>query len=251
MLGTIHKAGRVLDLFDEARPEWGLSEIARQLHSPRSTVYELLASLVEIGMLSRTSQGRYRLGQRMVSFSTLYLKTTQVAHAAQDVLGELAEQFGESAHLVILDDYNTVLVENVYNSTTSQVHVGYGVRAPAYTTAAGKVLLSEMDWDKVKLGLEKRGLKPLTPNTITTIERLHGELEDIKRRGWAESVGEHWQLQAAVACAVRNDTGQAIAAIGASLPVQRYLDVRDELRNATMNAAAKVSAAMGFKANKP
>lgn len=250
MLGTIYKAGRVLDLFDEARPEWGLSEIARQLHSPRSTVYELLASLVEIGMLSRTSQGRYRLGQRMVSFSTLYLKTTQVVHAAHDILTELVEQFGESAHLVILDDYNTVLADNVYNSTASQVHVGYGVRAPAYATASGKVLLSELEWEKVKSGLEKQGLKQLTPNTINTFERLHGELEDVKRRGWAESVGEHWQLQAAVACAVRNDTGQAIAAIGVSLPVQRYLSVRDELRNATINAAAKISGVMGFKANK-
>lgn len=250
MLGTIHKAGQVLDLFDEARPEWGLSEIARQLHSPRSTVYELLASLVEIGMLSRTSQGRYRLGQRMVSFSNLYLKTTQVTQAAHDVLTELAEQFGESAQLAILDDCDVVLVDNVYNSTTSQLHVGYGAREPAHSTAVGKVLLSEVDWEKVRPSLEKHGLKQFTPNTITTIERLHGELEDVRRRGWAESVGEHWQLQASVACAVRNDTGQVIAAIGASLPVQRYMTLRDELRNATMNAAAKVSTALGFKANK-
>lgn len=251
MLGTINKAGRVLSLFTIEHPEWGLSEIARQLHSPRSTVYELLASLVEIGALSRTLQGRYRLGLRMVSFSHLFLRTSLVNQCSTDTLKELSDQFNESAQIAILDDLEIVIVNTIKSGVAANSNGAEGARYPAHCNAMGKILLAEQDWDAIKPILETRGLKPFSPNTITSIDRLHTELDDVRRRGWAESVGEMMPGIAAIAAGVRGENGQIAAAISISLPLQRYMDVRDEARNLLISACARTSACMGYRDSKP
>jgi IclR family KDG regulon transcriptional repressor len=35
MLGTVAKAGKVLDLFTAANPEWGVGEVAQRLQMPK------------------------------------------------------------------------------------------------------------------------------------------------------------------------------------------------------------------------
>ena len=44
------------------KPEWGVTEVAARVGEPKSTVHELLSSLTPVGWLTRTEQGRYRLG---------------------------------------------------------------------------------------------------------------------------------------------------------------------------------------------
>lgn len=247
MLGTINKAGQVLRLFTIEHPEWGLSEIARQLISPRSTVYELLASLVDIGQLSRTPQGRYRLGSHMVTFSHLFLRTSLVYQHSADILQELSDQYNESALISILDDLDVVVVNTISSLTSTTRYGSLNGRLPAHCTALGKVLLAECKWDEVKPVLEARGLKQFSPNTVTQFDRLRSELEDVHRRGWAESMGEMIAGTAAISGAVRNENGVVIAALGVCLPVQRYMDVREEVRAVVLNACARVSANLGYR----
>ncbi len=250
MLGTINKAGHVLDLFTIGHPEWGLSEIARQLHSPRSTVYELLASLVEIGMLSRTLLGRYRLGQRMISFSNLFLKTSLITQSSSHILDELSQQFDDPAHIAVLDDLEAVLVSVAKSPLLELNHIREGVRFPAHCTAVGKILLAECDWKLIKPVLETRGLAQYTTNTITQPDRLQAELENVRRNGWAETVDEMVVNVASVASGVRDERGQIVAALGVIVPIQRFMSQREYIRTAIMNACTQVSANMGYRGQK-
>ncbi len=250
MLGTINKAGQVLSLFTVEHPEWGLSEIARELHSPRSTVYELLASLVEIGLLGRTLQGRYRLGQRMISFSHLYLKTSLITQSSSEILQALGEQFNDAAQIAILVDLEVVIVNSASGHLPTIRRLGEDGRYPAHSNAMGKLLLSECKWETIKPILEDRGLAQYSPNTITQFDRLRSELEEIRRRGWAESVGESTIGVAAIASGVRNEQGQIVAALGVTVSMQRYSNERDNIRMAVANACARVSANMGYRESK-
>src|ERR687890_2760936 len=77
MLRTIKKATQVLDLFSLERPEWGVSEAARALKLPKSTTSELMSSLANQRLLSRTAKGRYRLGWRLFELGQALLDTTE------------------------------------------------------------------------------------------------------------------------------------------------------------------------------
>jgi IclR family KDG regulon transcriptional repressor len=69
MLTTIQKIGPVLELFTVERPEWRMSDIARELGTPKSSAHSLVATLAEIGLLSVGANGSYRLGWNLLSLS--------------------------------------------------------------------------------------------------------------------------------------------------------------------------------------
>src|ERR671913_2508811 len=99
MLRTIKKATQVLDLFSLERPEWGVSEAARALNLPKSTTSELMSSLANQRLLSRTAKGRYRLGWRLFGLSQTLLDTTGFRIDARRGMEQLVKTRGETGHL--------------------------------------------------------------------------------------------------------------------------------------------------------
>ncbi len=113
MLRTIEKATQVLDLFSLERPEWGVSEAARTLKLPKSTTSELMSSLANQRLLSRTAKGRYRLGWRLFELSQALLDTTDFRIEARRVMEQLVKARGETVHLAVLDGVQAVYVEKL------------------------------------------------------------------------------------------------------------------------------------------
>ena len=102
---TIKKAMQVLDLFSLERPEWGVSEAARTLQLPKSSTSELMSSLANQRLLSRTAKGRYRLGWRLFELSQALLDTTEFRIEARRVMEQLVKARGETVHLAVLDGW--------------------------------------------------------------------------------------------------------------------------------------------------
>jgi IclR family KDG regulon transcriptional repressor len=91
MLGTLIRAGEVLDLFTVEEPEWGATAAAQRLGIGKSPAHEALATLAEIGLLRRVGHGRYRLGWRNVSLAAMLLRSNGLSAHARPVVRELAE----------------------------------------------------------------------------------------------------------------------------------------------------------------
>ena len=58
MLGTLKRAGTVLDLFTTDEPEWGVTATAHRLGIGKSLAHDILSSLAAIGLLQRVGHGR-------------------------------------------------------------------------------------------------------------------------------------------------------------------------------------------------
>nr|MDQ3832699.1 helix-turn-helix domain-containing protein [Actinomycetota bacterium] len=60
LIRLIEKVTQILDLFSLERPEWGVGDVAKALEMPKSTTSELMSSLADQRLLSRTTnKGRY------------------------------------------------------------------------------------------------------------------------------------------------------------------------------------------------
>src|SRR4051794_17520095 len=91
MLGTVARAGEVLDLFTVEAPEWGPTAVAERVGVSKSQAHELLATLAGIGLLPRCeTTGRYQLGWRVASLHAILARTSRVKTAAQPTLSTLA-----------------------------------------------------------------------------------------------------------------------------------------------------------------
>lgn len=252
MLQTIGKAIQVLDLFSQDRPEWGVSEVARELDLPKSSTSELMSSLADHGLLCRASRGRYRLGWRLFELSQTLLDTTKFRTEARQVMEELVEHWKETVHLAVLDGAQAVYIEKMQPSPPVRILVTRaGARLPAHSSGVGKVLLVSCEWDKVAEILQDQGMPAFTPNTITELEELREELEQVRQQGYAYDDEETLIGLCCAAAPVYDSKGKTMAAISISVPAYRFEPARGEYTAAILEAAERISRSAGYEDKHP
>jgi IclR family KDG regulon transcriptional repressor len=80
-LSSVYNAMRLIKIFSDERYEIGLSELARRLDLPKSSVHRLASDLVESNMLSHNAQsGKYRLGLLMFELASLMTRKQHAGH---------------------------------------------------------------------------------------------------------------------------------------------------------------------------
>lgn len=246
----IEKVGSVLNLFSFQQPEWGVREAAEALDLPKSTMGDILLSLADQGVLSRTSTGRYRLGWRLFELSQILLEHTAFCIEARRAMHELVERWGETTHLAVLDGTQVLFVEKLQATPATAImlsHVSVGSRLSAHGLAVGKVLLAYQAWFSLPAVLEKLELVPYTLNTITTRERLTQELEHVRRQGYASSHEEVTQGLCCIAAPIFEVDGQVPAAISFCIPTNRFLSQEDHYAEIIVRAAQSISEKLGYQ----
>ncbi len=243
----IEKVMQIFDLFSLERPEWGVSEVARALELPKSSASELMSSLADQRLLSRTAvKGRYQLGWWLFELSQTLLDTTEFRVEARRVMGELVRNWRETVHLAVLDGVRAVYVEKLQPTPAVNISITRaGARLPAYSIGVGKLLLAHREWEGVAEQLEDQGMPALTPNTITTLDGLAGELEQIRERGCAYDHEETLLGLCCVAAPIHDSTGAVIAAVSFSVPDYRFRRAEGEYTTAILDAGRRISESAG------
>ena len=182
MLGTLIRAGDVLDLFTVEEPEWGVTATAQRLGIGKSLAHEALATLTEIGLLQRIGHGRYRLGWRTMSLASVLLRTSAIGTCARPVIRDLVELRGLGVSLVAWDRGRIVYI-NRHQRRVAEAAAGpvAGTTLPADDSAPAKVLLASRPAAEV-MSLWGRGDLRTRHDTLLG---LIAELAEVRRVGWA------------------------------------------------------------------
>ncbi len=248
MRHMMEKVGNVLNLFSFKRPEWGVSEVAKTLAIPKSTTSEIMASLATQDLLRRTDEGRYRLGWRLFYLSQVMLDNTDFYIEARQVMYELVERWGETFHLTVLDEAQVLYLEKLQGTPAVQILLSrVGARLPTHGSGVGKVLLAHRTWHEVTTLLEEEGLKPFTPNTITSFDRLAEELEQVRRQGYAYDHEEVIQGLCCVAAPIYDENGRALAAMSISVPAYRFYPKQEIYTTIIVKATQRISKVLGYR----
>lgn len=248
MRHMMEKVGNVLNLFSFQQSEWGVSEVAKALGLPKSTTSEIMASLAAQCLLTRTDGGRYRLGWRLFHLSQVLLDNTDFCIEARKVMRELVERWGETSHLAVLDEGQVLYVEKLQGTPAVQILLSHvGGRLPAHCSGIGKVLLAHRDCKEVTALLEVQGLRAFTPHTITSLDRLAEELEEVRKQGYAYDHEEVALGLCCVAAPIYDLDGHVLAAISLSVPAYRFYPKEDTYTMTIVKAAQRISEALGYR----
>lgn len=242
MLQTVQKIGPLLDLFTIEHPEWGVSEVAEAIGVPRSSAHALLSSLVETGLLQCRTRGRYRIGWRIVELSETLRGSLDVRSAAEPVLQDLVQRYGETSHLAVMERHKVLYVDKVIgNRVINVVGARVGAQLDAHCSAVGKMLLAHRDLEEVRRFVLDKPLRRLTPSTITNPKALEQELVGVRNGGCAFDSGEAVTEVHCVAAPVRDEMGSVVAAVSMTVPATRFAPARNEFRRAVIAAGAEIS----------
>lgn len=221
---SVVKALAILDCFSAERPELGVSEIARQLDMPTSTVGRLLITLHSAGVLSQDSTTQhYRIGSKVLSWSAVYMNGLDVRERARPMLEELHDLTEETVNFYVLDGLERVCVDCIESPQRVRVIVHVGERMPLYAGSAGKAILAFAPSALIQRIVEKP-LKRMTDNTITDPQRLLEELQSIRDHGYATSHSERFTDVLGLAAPVFDADGNVVASLNVAGPLIRFGD---------------------------
>jgi DNA-binding IclR family transcriptional regulator len=237
---TVDKAIDVLfHLHERAEPQ-GVSELGRALELPKSSAHRLLVSLRRRGLVERDERGRYRTGIGLLALGLGVLEREPLVTAARPVLESAAEDLGETFFVVGARGGRLTVLDKVEGTGFVRAAPRVGSAIPVQITAVGKLYLAHAPDAVVEPERKRERAAPRAPGV--TAAQLERELAAIRKRGYAENLGE-WIEGMIVLAAPVFVHGRLFGAIATALPTLRAERVdRKAVAARVISAASRVGA---------
>ena len=230
------RALRLLKQFTAERPELSLGELSEQCGLNKTTAYRLLQALLSEALLARDAgSGAYRLGPAVMALGVQAASRGNLREIARPLLRRLADETGETATLEVPVEDTMLILDEIRGGRRIAAAAAVGSRWAIHATATGKAVVAFGDDGPARL---PDRLVPLTARTITERARLEAQLDEVRRRGFAETVDELEDGFAGVATVVRDGSGEILAAMSICGPTPRLSEGRRARLGATLCAAA-------------
>jgi DNA-binding IclR family transcriptional regulator len=194
ILGTVAQAPRTL------------AELVDATGLPRATAHRLAVALEVHRLIARDAEGRFVVGPRVGELATS-LPDPLVA-AAGPILAWIRDECGESSQLVRRDGNERVCIAAAERATGLRTTVPVGSRLPLTAGSGAQVLCA---WaEPSSLG-----------HVLEGAEFTARSLADVRRRGWAQSIGQREAGVASVSAPVLDAGGVLLGALSLSGPIER------------------------------
>lgn len=224
---SLRKMALVLDCFTRLHPSLTVAEISERTGLPRATVHRIVASLRDVGMLDQDGRRQnYRLGLKMFHYGSSVLASLDTPRRAHPHIAKLQLVTGEVIHFHIFDGSQMVCVEREEMGNSRLTTLTTIEAAPTYCTSVGKAFLAFQDEALVRRIAAEEGLKRYTPNTITDLDVLLGELARIREQGFAIDDEENQLGLRCIGAPIRDAAGRVFASVSVSGPAERMPDAR-------------------------
>lgn len=238
---VVQRIARVLGAFGE-QTSLGITELAHATGLPKSTTHRLVNALVNEGLLLQQPHShKYSLSLRIAALSASILSSHLVRKVARPKLLELHELVHETIQLAVLEGPHAVIIDSQEPYFSIRTSTTPGLHLPAYAVAIGKVLLAYQE----DMGLSRLAhllpLQAYTAHTITSLDLLMEELQQIRLLGYAISEGELEEKIEGIAAPVFSTGGIIVAALSISGPDERCHERRTELMEAVLKTARQIS----------
>ena len=204
-VGVLDKAVSVLNAMETGPVS--LAQLVTATGLARPTAHRIAVALEHHRLVARDAQGRFVLGPRMAELAAA-AGEDRLLSVAQPILGYLRDVTGESAQLYRRQADLRICVAAAERASGLRDTVPVGSALPMTAGSAAQILLAWEDAERMHRGL--RGAKFSAPM-----------LAQIRRRGWAASVGEREAGVASVSAPVRGAGGRVVAAVSVSGPIER------------------------------
>lgn len=222
-LQTADRALQILLMFDDTRPEWGVTEIAAEFGINKSMAQRLLATLTGRGFLmSDPDTRRYRLGPSALQLGQMWERCGSIRIIVDPVLRELSGRTGASAVLALPDHFHMRAVASVDGSTGPlRVQPLVGELYPAHAGATSKAYYAYLPVTQRRHLFEGQPVARFTDRTVVDPQALEDEFLEIRRKGYAVTVGEYDTHVACVAVLVTVQ-GRPYGSLSTAVPVEEF-----------------------------
>ena len=238
-------AMRLVQLFEAlAKTEEGVSlaELSTTVAAPKSSLLGILRSMVALGYMEH-GHGLYRLGPKSFRLAADILAIRRFPNLVRPIMQDLAAKSGETVFLVVLDPLarRVTYTEVIESANPLRYTVPTGTSRPLYSSAGGLMLLAYQEPARIEAYIAATPLEPLTPHTTTDPKMLRERLTQVRRDGFAISLGETVPGAAGLAAPIFNADGSVSAGLLIGAPLDRLEQELPELKRLLLEATARIA----------
>ncbi len=228
---SVLKTFAILEYFTVGKPAWGVTELAKEIGSNKSTVFRFLTQLHSIGILDRDAETeKYRLGLKLFELGNRVPLRRALVEKTHPELASVATSITETVHIAVLNKHQVFYIDKVESPQGLKTSSHIGSYNPAYCTALGKILLAFSSADKQRAALDfifsDAGPSAFTTSTITNKTQLLKELAKVKKNQYALDREELEEGLICIAIPVFNQQQQLVASLSASGPASRFREYK-------------------------
>lgn len=203
-IGVVDKSAALLAVV--AADPCTLADLVERTGLPRATAHRLAVALEAHRLVARDTEGRFVLGPWIGELA--HALPDALVTAAVPVLAWVRDECGESAQLYRREGVERVCVAAAERATGLRTTVPVGTRLPLTAGSGAQVLCAWSDPSSLDDVLPHAAFAPRA-------------LAEVRRRGWAQSVGQREAGVASVSAPVLGTGGRLLAAVSISGPIER------------------------------
>ncbi len=220
---------RVINILDEVSNSTNgctLSELSKKLSIPLGTISPIIKTLLNNKLLEFDYEtNRYYIGVKSYYIGSAFVSKNTALEMIRQEMNQLSIATGETCQLGMLKSDKVFYLIKLEGKESIRVVSEVGGSLPAYATALGKVLMANTDESEIKEAFSDIKFEKLTENTISDLNTLNKQIEEIKKSGFAFERGESNENTACIAVPIYQQN-KCVAAISVAYPIFRETDLK-------------------------
>jgi IclR family acetate operon transcriptional repressor len=198
-------------------------QIARDLETTGSTIHRIFGTFQDRGLIARGSQGQYIAGLELFRICAAISSKLSPARIAHPHLEQLSRECNETTLFGIYDSSRgqMMFIDRVEALHPLRYVVDMHHWIPTHAGATGLAILAFLPEAERRL-IYATGLGAQTLRTIVDIDALEAELERVRQRGYAQSIGERVPGAVGFGAPVFDSAGVVCGDVCVTLPEQRF-----------------------------
>jgi DNA-binding IclR family transcriptional regulator len=240
---VIERLAQLLDVIAAHEEPASLKVLSAETGLHPSTAFRILSSLAEQGFVERSTRGNYQLGIKLMQLGSRVRTGIDIRKIALPLMEKLRDQLDETVNLTVREDDEVVYIERSLAKRMIRVEQVIGSRAPLHVTAVGKMMLGDQGEAACRSYAKRSKLPAYTVNTHTTVAELVQDCVAAVNRGYSLDNEEAELGVGCIGTLVRDASGNVVAGISVSAPIERR---KDEWIAHVVETAGRLSTLLGY-----
>ncbi|MCW6507321.1 IclR family transcriptional regulator [Lichenifustis flavocetrariae] len=231
LLAHLHQVGRPVRIGD----------LARSLGAPRSTIYVLVKTLVEAGLIeSSESTGEVFFGKTIYFYGMDYLRGHDLFGRARVEVDRLAQQTGELAQFCVMHEWKYTVAYMSAGARSFRVSSDIGTQIPLPWTASGRLLISDLPEHEIRRVITSEDLRP-PRSAEMTLDEFIVAVAQARHDGFCVTSGLVDPFTHCIAVPIRDQTNRIVATLCFVVKVDTSADRMAFLRDLLFASAQALS----------
>lgn len=244
---TTQRTVEILKLVSKNPDGITLDMICEKLKLPKTSAYDIVTTLAEMGMVNvdRGQRQRYTIGLTAYRIGINYTNNLDFISVIEPEMKAFAREVGKTVFFGVRSDHEVVYICKAEPENPIITTATVGTKNPMYCTSLGKAILAYSDDETREQVMNRIRFSRKTERTILNKESLLQELETVREKGYALDAREVEEHMECVGAPVFGPDGNVLGAISVSSlykPTEDY----EALGRVVLEKSREMSKLLGF-----